>query len=64
MITTLYPPETGWIAIRHAELVAVSEQYRRARAERNPRTLARRRAHTHDQLPFWTPNVNRTEQAR
>ena len=61
MITTLYPPETGWIAVRHAELVAVAEQHRRARAGRNQRTLARRRTH---QLPFWTPNVNRTEQAR
>jgi hypothetical protein len=64
MITTLYPPETGWIAIRHAELVAVAGQHRRARAGHNPRTLTRRRPHTLDQLRFSTPNVNRTEQAR
>ncbi|HEX6336884.1 MAG TPA: hypothetical protein VFZ85_08020 [Jiangellaceae bacterium] len=64
MITTMYPPETGWIAVRHAELVAVAQHHRRARAGRNPRTLTLRRPRALDQLRVWTPNMNRMERTR
>ena len=64
MITTSYPPETGWIAVRQVELMAAAEQYRRAQAAHRPRTLNRRRTPTLDWLRVCTPNVNRTEQAR
>ena len=64
MITTTYPPETGWIAVRHAELVAVAEGHRRTPVGRNPETRIRRRPRTVDRLQILTPNLNRTEHAR
>jgi hypothetical protein len=64
MITTSYPPETGWIAVRQVELMAAAEQYRRTQAARRPRTLNRRRARALDWLRVWTPNMYRTEQAQ
>ena len=63
MTTTTYSPETGWIAVRLAELAAAAEHWR-ARVGRRPRTLNRRSAQALDWLRVWTPNLNRTEQAR
>jgi hypothetical protein len=64
MITTRYPPETGWIAVRHAELITAAKQHRQGRAGRHPRTLDRRRTQVLEWRRAWKPNVNRMEQAR